>query len=547
MSAVPDSQIKLQATHPLGLSPVQFAALSAVLAVLGLSTIWSTVLSFWVLWTTDALKSIGMVIPLVSLVLILRAWRGLGWKAEGNWWGLVLILIAFAVARVREQSLLILVLSPRWSTLFPPPSLVLLAYASGTVLLLGGPRLFRAALFPILLLWCANPIPSRLDLFLDVPLQHAAAHVARAFAMRLGHALTPDQLRLMFTPDFGMFIAPGCDGIRGATTMAFIALIAGYVYRFRWYATGLVVGAAILLGYVFNLARLCLLVLYYALALHFTWLQDKAENADYLIGGMLFLLASLLLFAVIGRLRGVAREATPKPAGGLQGAVMQGQIPGVQYARLAAMALTVLFAWVGLARVLATAHSPVVLADTVAPFPPLLGSYALARSWNETLPNGSVVYFWGEYASADGMAPIAIGVSPLPDWHDPALCHFVRGDDPIWQGQITAKTASADPVALSAALYSNGAMRYLEASTECSRGACNEFATGRAHFGFVYSRPDPASVLNEEPRKPIRILLHAETTDMALPANVARQQLTASLLAFLASVKLEDLAQPYSR
>ncbi len=96
----------------------------------------------------------------------------------------------------------------------------------------------------------------------------------------------------MFTPDFGMFIAPGCNGIRGSITMGFIALIAGYVYRFRWYWNALVVLGAILLGYVFNLTRLCVLVLYYAAALHFPWLQDKAENADYVIGALLFLVGN---------------------------------------------------------------------------------------------------------------------------------------------------------------------------------------------------------------------------------------------------------------
>src|ERR1039458_6785708 len=100
-----------------------------------------------------------------------------------------------------------------------------------------------------------------------------------------------------------MFIAPGCNGIRGSITMGFIALIAGYVYRFRWYANALVVLGAILLAYVFNLARLCMLVLYYIVALHFPSLQDKAENADYVIGAALFLVATLLLFTVIHRLR----------------------------------------------------------------------------------------------------------------------------------------------------------------------------------------------------------------------------------------------------
>ncbi len=61
-----------------------------------------------------------------------------------------------------------------------------------------------------------------------------------------------------------------------------------------------VVAGAVLLGYVFNFARLCLLVVYYLVALHFPSLQHRAKLADYIIGGCLFLFATFLLFYVIG-------------------------------------------------------------------------------------------------------------------------------------------------------------------------------------------------------------------------------------------------------
>src|SRR6202453_4574915 len=134
----------------------------------------------------------------------------------------------------------------------PPHSLVAFAYGAGVVLLFGGPRLFRAALFPLVLLWFVNPIPHIFNVYVDLPLQRASAHVARGFAMALGQPLSPDKLRLMFTPDFGMFIAPGCNGIRGAVTMGLIALVAGYLYRFRWRAHAAVVLRAVLLGYGFH-------------------------------------------------------------------------------------------------------------------------------------------------------------------------------------------------------------------------------------------------------------------------------------------------------
>ena len=506
-------------------------------------------IALWNLWTTDALKSIGMVIPVVSLVLILRVWRRLGWEAEGTWWGLALLLITTVVARMQQQGILIMVVSPRWSTVLPPPSLMLLAYGSGVVLLLGGVRLYRAALFPILLLWFANPIPSRFSLFVDMPLQRASAHIARAFAMSLGHSLTPDHLRLMFTPDFGMFIAPGCNGIRGSITMGFIALIAGYVYRFRLYANALVVVGAILLGYVFNLARLCLLVLYYMVALHFTSLQDKAENADYLIGATLFLLATLLLFTVIHYLRDANVQNT-SDAGLLpeQSDGIRCRTPGTRYAQLAAMGAIVLLGCVGLERANASIHPSSMAAAGVAAeqFPQHLGNYTLVRSWNESPFAGSVVYVWAQYVPVDGGTPIAIGVSPVPDWHDPVLCHSVRGEDPLWQGQLAVATAGAVPVNFSSAFYTDGVTQYIEASTICSGAACGEFTTERTHFGFIYTRPNPKSLVSQDGHRAIRVLLRVETVDMSVSTDIARQQLIDDLRAFLAAVKLDDLTRPYS-
>jgi exosortase J len=491
------------------------------------------------------MKSIGMVVPLVSLVLILRVWRTLGWESDGNWWGLPLLLFAMAAAQLQQRAILILVVTPTWSTVLPPPSLVVLAYGAGIVLLLGGPRLFRAALFPILLLWFVNPIPRVFSVWVDLPLQYASAHIARAFAMHLGHPLTPDHLRLMFTPEFGMFIAPGCNGIRGSVTMGFIALIAGYIYRFRWYASALAVTGAVLLGYLFNLLRLCLLVLYYVVALHFPSLQNKAENADYVIGAALFFLASFLLFAVIHSRRdgrnsnGLEASAVPEN-GGLQCRESRRS----QYGRLAIIGAAALLGWIGLAR--AQEARPTRITDaSVSRFPHRLGSYTLVRSWDESVVGGQVVYLWGQYAPVNGGAPVAIGVSPLLGWHDPLICHFIRGEHPLWQGQLTFATAGAVPISFSSAFYTDGVTQHLEAATECSGASCGEFATQRTHFGFIFTRLDTESLLSQRPQRPIPILLRAETIDMAMPADAARKELTGDLQAFLGSVQVDDLTRPY--
>jgi exosortase J len=349
----------------------------------------------------------------------------------------------------------------------------------------------------------------------------------------------------MFTPDFGMFIAPGCDGIRGSVTMGLVALIAGYVYRFRWYVNAVLVIAAILLGYVFNLARLCLLVLYYAIALHFNSLQDKAKNADYLIGALLFLCATLLLFAAIHGLR----EKTGSPA------VSEGdsdQLPNYafhgSYTKLISMGLVCAFGCASLIRL----HEKFPYSGTAAysageRFPAALGNYKLVRSWNETMNDGTMVYAWAQYIPVQGGTSIAIGISPVLGWHDPLMCHFIRGENPLWQGQLVADTAGKIPVDLSSAFYDDGVTRSVEASTVCSGGMCGEFATTRTHFGFIYTRPSSRLLFTDDPEQAIPILLRAETIDDMTPADTTRSRLTADLRAFIATVRLDDLVRPYSR
>ncbi len=532
------------------ISPASGAGLVAVLSVLGLSAIWGTVVLLWYLWTTDALKSIGMVVPVVSFLLVLRAWRSLGWEHDGTWWGLVLLLATTILVRIRDRAVILLVLSPQWTLFFPPHSLVIFAYGTGLVLLFGGPRLFRACIFPLLLLLFVNPIPHIFNLYVDLPLQRASAHIARGFAIALGQPLSPDKLRLMFTPSFGMFIAPGCNGIRGAVTMGFIALVAGYLYRFRLRAHAGVVLAAIALGYVFNFVRLCVLVLFYLVALHFPTLQDRAENADYLIGATLFFCAVYLLYLVIGRLGGSSEDSVWKLPQVQKAAA---SVPTSFFPRAAALALLVVFGLMGVARGL---RGRDVSADMAAEeralgqFPQTAGKYTLVRTWNEDLLTGTLLFHWAEYAPSAGGTHISIGVSPVLGAHDTMVCHSARGEDPIWHGQQTFKTvgdSGQDEVTFNSSFFNDGATQYLEESTICNGAGCGEYASAGTHLGFVYSKTDVTKLLNEDARRPMPVLLKAETIDTALPPAQARAQLSADLTAFLSGINVEGLTQPYRR
>jgi exosortase J len=516
-----------------------------MLAVLGLTTIWSSLLYLWAMWSTDALKSIGMVVPAVSFVLVLRAWRSLGWELDGTWWGFALLVATAVLVRIREQAVMLLVLSPQWTLTFPPHSLVMFAYGAGLVLLFGGRRLFRAALFPLLFLFLVNPVPHVFNVFVDLPLQRASAHVARAFAMALGQPLSPDKLRLMFTPEFGMFIAPGCNGIRGAVTMGMIALVAGYLYRFRWRALALVVLGAVVLGYVFNFVRLCVLVLFYLVALHVPSLQDRAENADYLIGAGLFFVAVFLLYTVVQKLGAGQRAVLKLP---LQQPEVS-EVPRGFFARTAAFAV---LAALGVANVAYGLRAPNLPATAAAEeksagvFPQSTADYTLVRTWNEDLMAGTLLFHWAEYAPAGGGPHISIGVSPVLGAHDTMVCHTARGEDPIWHGQQTFATAGS-PVSFSTSLYNDGSLQYMEATTLCNGTSCGEYASPQRHFGVVWSKPEADNLLSADPARPIPILLRAETIDTTLSKGVAQQQLSADLTVFLRGMHLDALTQRYRR
>ena len=521
----------------------QAAGLATALAVAGVFSILSTGFYLWALWLNDPLKSIGGFVPVVSLVLILRAWRSLGWEMRGTWWGLPILIATVALVHVRDHAILELTVGS-WATFLPPHSLVAFAYTSGVVLLFGGTALYRRALFPIVLMWFVNPVPHTFNLVVDLPLQHISALIARSWAHALGQKLTPDQLRLMFTPEFGMFIAPGCNGIRGAVTMGFIALVAGYVYQFRPRVLAAVTVCAVALGYVFNLVRLCVLVLYYIVALHIPWLQSRAEMGDYIIGACLFFFATLLLFTLIRRCSPTRDLRPPKlPA---QPGIAGRTAPRSFVWRWAALAVVFALGSVSYVRALAHPEQPAHVQNdpkALGLFPKTVGSYALRREWNETLITGQLIFYWADYAAPDGSV-VSVGISPVLGPHDTLLCHAARGEDWLWHGDLAMPTRS-QATSFSSSFFNDGATQYLEATTVCTGASCGQYTSAKRHFGLIYSRPDTHTLLAQDPARVIPVLLRTETLDTAMAADLARAQLTDNLRRFLAGVDLTEFTRPY--
>jgi exosortase J len=552
MSSLPTPDVTNSVAEPRGLDGLNLALISSSLAVFALLSILPTVFGLWLGWTRDGLNSIGMLVPIVSFVLVSRVWYRLDWKSEGSWWGLAILAATVALVRIREQAVILLVLSPKLSAPFPPPALVVFAFGSGVTLLIGGTRLYRAALFPIFLLWFVNPFPHTFSVLIDLPLQHVSAQLARGFAVALGQKLTPDNLRLMFTPAFGMFIAPGCNGIRGAVTMGLIALVAGYLYRFRWYVHAFIVAGAIILGYAFNLLRLYILVLYYLVALHLPWLQPRATMGDYVIGAVLFLVATLLLFFVIDRYSTANIESdefgkkADKSIGSDDAVGIPTDTSLMQYLRLATLVTLGVYGLTGISRVYAEMRPDLIQLASPEVLPAHLGAYQRVRTWNETVSSGTVVYVWAQYAVPGG-GPINLGISPILGPHDVMMCHSARGDDPLWRSNITMPTGGARPVQFNTAFFADGATQYLEASTLCTGSGCGEFATESTRFGIVFSRPDSATLLTAGLHRPIPVIIRTEPVVTMPPADTTRDQMTQAIRGFASGINFDELMQAYDR
>ena len=532
------------------MKPRLAVALACLCAAAGLLTVYPAAAMLLSVWQTDDLKSMGLVVPFVCAGLILRQWKTLGWETEGTWWGFAVLVGSAGLVFLREQTLLIVTVNKNWLLQLPPLPLVAVVYAAAMVLLFGGVRLLKASWFPVLLMWAVIPVPQSFAGKIDLPLQHASATVARAWAHVLGEQLTQDKLRLMFTPEFGMFIAPGCNGIRGAITLGLAALVVSYLYRFRWFVFAPVVAGAVLLGYLFNFLRLCLLVVWYKLALPHPWMQHHAKIADYVIGGCLFVCALLVFFAVANKLRREPKDVLPEPVGASSGVSgnphLEKRDVGHPYLwKVAAvLVLSAVFGVDALKQAREERESQAAQAKT-PPLPAEIGGWKLTRTWTDETIEGWVIYVWGEYTGPDG-AKVSLGISPRLGVHDAEVCHIARGEDPKWHGQITDAAADGD-VELTAAMYNNGVTQKLEASTVCTGGKCAQFSDSGQHVTLVYARPEGRLPMGAANTRPVPVLLKVESDETTVATSVMEPKLAGELAAFLKGADLVGIARPYSK
>jgi exosortase J len=472
------------------------------------------------IWSSDALKSVGLAVPFVCFGLILRDWRSIGWETEGTWWGFVLLAFTVVLLFIRDQTLFIVTVNKDWLLQLPPVPLIAVLYAASLVLLFGGMRLLRAAWFPVVLMWAVIPVPQMFSHRVDVPLQHIGASVARNFAHLIGVHLTSSDLKIMFAPNEGMFIAPGCDGLRGAITMGLTAIVIAYLYRFRWYIFLPLVVGGVLLGYVFNFLRLCAMVIYDRISVSYPRLGPHEPLADHIVGGCIFLLALWIFFTAVNKLRRDPATDAPVPA------PKENVAAWPVVTRVAAMVL--LAGVFGVDYIHSAKTREAKAPTTFPPVPASIGPYKLVRTWLDGTSEGQIVYTWGEYAAPD-KAPgvpgdhVSVGISPHMAVHDAEVCH------------------------IAVVTYNDGATQKLEASTVCDAGSCKQYSETSSHVTLVYSHPHRDMPLQADTERPVPILLKVETLDTMTPVNVIEPQLAATLERFLKTADLNALTAPYGK
>lgn len=521
--------------------PVALWCCIAILSAAGCLGILRELELLWRCWTTDPLRSIGMLIPPVSIALTLRVWRQFRWEPRGTWWGLVIVALAWFVSLLHAGAQFFLTAGGALVSLIPL-ALPVYLYGSGLVLLFAGARVWRKAWFPLGLLLLSQPVPILTSSMIDIPLQNISAHVARSFAALIHFAPTTPQLRLMFSPDFGMFIAPGCDGIRGAVTMGYVALILGYLKQAsvrRWAAY--VIGG-VLLGYFFNLIRLCVLVVYYRIALGHPMLEGLAKQADYAIGSCLFLIAILLFLRLAA-----SRQENPPPAHAE--AKTGGLAPTANnlFIQCAAFAVVLLAA---LALPSSALRSPLAVSASTAAFadrmPKRIGDFALTRSWYEQSAGKTLVEAGSYSAPGSDEIILAVWVAPEVYFHDANSCWLARGLEPDRIATLPFVTAEGKSDDLSTGFYSDGVTDSIVVSVVCTPGACSQsqqIAPNR-RFSFVFLKPQ-ITELATSGAHPVPIMIRIDKLHSDAPKAVAQSVLTAEAQKFLSGFDPMSLSRAF--
>lgn len=555
VSSIPDgdefSQVHRSTLKGKGFSSppsFRYALLIAALVAAGSYSILPLWLFMCRLWINDPLRAIGAVFPLLAFTGTLAAWRRIGWTLNGTFWGLPILALSILLAPITTSGIMVLRVHLQHNEPMLHPGVVMFLYAVGAVFLFGGFRLLRAAIAPLCLLLFINPVPGLFNVVVDYPLQFLSATTARHFSHLIGLHPTGEQLRMMFTPDFGMMIVPGCNGVRGSVTLGYLALIFGYIRHLRPRTLALTTLAAFLSGYLFNLLRLCILVIYYRIGVSVPSIQKYGAGVDYVIGCTLFLFATLGVGLFI-------RWVEPdQPPAATAAAVTNNVGPFAGKLGYAAVARTICFVVLVLIFIVPALHGGTSLRMTqpseqalFSSFPPQVGPYRLERTYSESA-NGTIRFVFGEYAAPPDAAGdtkrIALGLYVGPNAHLVAYSRFVQGVRPDWTSSLDTSDASVPSqlkVHFVTTSYNDGITHEFDAESICYEVGCSATLNSSANNLFLVS-PKLSNLIFSSTGKSLPIVLRREWLDTdGVPTAVQRSQFEADARQFTEKLDLRTL------
>jgi exosortase J len=525
------------------------ALLVSLLVVVGSYSLLPIWLFISRIWLNDPLRSIGAVFPLIALAGIMVAWRRIGWTMNGTFWGLPVLALSLVLARLTSFVILgFRVHQQSESVLHTGP--VMFLYGAGAVLVFGGTKLLRVSIAPLCLLLLINPVPHSFNTAVDLPLQYMSAITARHFAHLIGLQPSGEQLRMMFTPNFGMMIVPGCNGVRGSITLGYLTLIFGYMRRLRPRVLTLTAVGALFLGYILNLLRLCILVVYYRIGVSLPSIQKYGAGIDYAIGCTLFLFATLAVGLFI-------RWMEPKEEQQKTNAVAKAEAPvsAVTKSGYATGARALCFLILVLVFIVPTLgagsqfHATRISEQAVLnSFPTQVGPYRLIRTYAEYDGNGSIQFALADYStaqnSADSSNKLTLGLYLGPTMHLAAYSKFAQGVRPNWSGSLDVVDGSAQQplsVHFVTTLYDDGIRRQYNAETSCYETGCSA-SIGPIGKRFFFSRPVLSDIFFSAGGSRLPILLRRELLDSdGAPTATQLSQFEADALQFTQQLNLRAL------
>jgi exosortase J len=334
--------------------------------------------------------------------------------------------------------------------------------------------------------------------------------------------------------------------MRGAITLGYGALIVGYLKRVPILKWGVYVIGAVALGHLFNLLRLCALVLYYKVAIGDPELERAAKQADYVIGAVLFLVAAFLFLWVVLRTEKASRRAASNedardrsqivnraPIYWKTGAfcllVLMIIAPGVRAARKNPDSVT-----------LQIQRGSVAVTELSGRLPVQVGAYKRVRVWQEDIAGVPVL----ETAAFDA-APsdeITMGIWLGPSDHSIRDSLMTHGDTPRLNRRDEYAAAGNQVVPFNTALYDDGITVTLIGDTHCSPSVCDASPRGAEGLHLILTRPIEHSS-RRELMVPVFFKIQAPHSDAPMSATYA--QLSAKSRAFLSNVDFRRLSQNF--